>query len=258
MRLNAKSWNVNGLRAAARKGFDAWLESCGADVVLLQETKAREDQLPDEVRSPPGWHAAFAAAARPGYSGVAAYCRDAPDEVRVGLGVKKYDAEGRTIGVRFGSLWLVGAYFPNGGDDHSRVPYKLGFYRAMLRHANRLRDEGFDVVVSGDYNTAHRPIDLARPKQNVRTTGFLPEEREWVDRYVEAGWLDSFRLLHPDRAEAYSWWSFRSAARQRNVGWRLDYHFVSEGLAGRVREASIDAEVPGSDHCPVGLVVAAP
>lgn len=255
MTLSIKSWNVNGLRAAARKGFGSWLEGCGADVVLLQEIKARAEQLDDEIREPAGWHAVFVPADRPGYSGVAAYTRERPDEVLTGLGTKKYDCEGRTVGVRFGDTWVLGAYFPNGGNELARVPYKLGFYRTMLRKINALRKDGRDVVISGDYNTAHREIDLARPKQNRKTTGFLPEECEWVDKYCDAGWVDSFRHLHPDREGAYSWWSLRSGARERNVGWRLDYHFVNEEAAGRIAEAGIDAEVQGSDHCPVGIVL---
>ncbi len=255
MKLNVKSWNVNGLRAVAKKGFGDWLDGSGADVVLLQEIKARAEQLEDETREPEGWHGNFVSAERPGYSGVAAYTREEPDEIMTGLGTKKYDTEGRTVGVRFGKTWIIGAYFPNGGNDHSRVPYKLGFYGAMLKRINELRAEGFDVIVSGDYNTAHQEIDLARPKPNQKTTGFLPEERKWVDKYCKAGWVDSFRHAHPDRAEAYSWWSFRSGARGRNVGWRLDYHFVNEEAADRIREAVIDADVLGSDHCPVGLVL---
>jgi exodeoxyribonuclease-3 len=256
MRLTVKSWNVNGLRAAARKGFGEWLESCGADVVLLQETKAREEQLDDEIRAPKGWRTVFVSAERPGYSGVAAYCREEPDEVLTGLGAKKYDCEGRTVGLRYGDLWILGAYFPNGGNEHARVPYKLGFYRRMLTRMKQLRDEGRDVIVAGDYNTAHQPIDLARPKQNEKTTGFLPEERVWLDKYVKAGFVDTFRHAHPEREGAYSWWSFRSGARQRNVGWRIDYHFLNEDAAGRILDATIDAEVEGSDHCPVGLVLA--
>ena len=173
MRLNVQSWNVNGLRAAARKGFLDWLESSGADVVLLQETKARAEQLDDELREPEGWHSYFVSAERPGYSGVAAYVREEPDEVLRGIGPAKYDSEGRTVGVRYGSLWILGAYFPNGGNDHARVPYKLGFYRSMLTRMKKLRDAGHDVVVAGDYNTAHQPIDLARPKANEKTTGRL-------------------------------------------------------------------------------------
>lgn len=250
------SWNVNGLRAAERKGFLDWLRASDADVVLLQEIKATEEQLSAELRAPPGWHAAFHPAERKGYSGVAAYCRTKPDEVAVGLGIERFDVEGRVLAVRFGTLHVIGAYFPNGSDDLSRVPYKLDFYAAMLKHLNALRKKGRQVVVSGDYNTAHRPIDLARPKENEGTTGFLPEEREWVDRYVKEGWLDTFRHVHPEAAQRYSWWSYRAGARERNVGWRIDYHFADAALAKRIRGATIEADVLGSDHCPVGLELA--
>lgn len=250
------SWNVNGLRAAERKGFLDWLQATDADAVLLQEIKANEEQLSDELRAPRGWFTAFHSAQRPGYSGVALYARQTPDEVSVGIGDSKFDDEGRVMAARWGDLHVIGAYFPNGARDLSRVPYKLEFYSAMLRHASSLRAQGLKVVICGDWNTAHQEIDLARPKDNQKTTGFLPEEREWVTRFLADGWSDAWRRLHPDVGERYTWWAPWQFARQKNIGWRIDYHVVDENLLGAVKEAGIHDDVPGSDHCPVSLTVA--
>lgn len=247
------SWNVNGLRAAERKGFLDWLAATDADVVFLQEIKALEEQLSDEIRQPKGWHAEFHSAQRPGYSGVAVYSRDRPDEVAKGLGNAPFDGEGRVIAARFGDLHLIGAYFPNGGRDLGRVPFKLEFYQAMLTHAGRLRAEGLHVLVSGDWNTAHEEIDLARPKDNTKTTGFLPEERQWVTRFLGEGWADAWRRMNPDARERYTWWAPWQFARKRNIGWRIDYHVVDEALLGCVRDAGIHEDVMGSDHCPVSI-----
>ena len=247
------SWNVNGLRAAERKGFLPWLESSGADVVFLQEIKANPEQLSDEVREPRGWHVEMHPAQRAGYSGTAVYCRDRPDEVTRGLGIPQFDEEGRVIAVRFGDLHLIGAYFPNGGRELLRVPFKLEFYAAMLANANALRAQGLSVLVTGDWNTAHQEIDLARPKDNQKTTGFLPEEREWVTRFFADGWADAFRRLHPDVLERYSWWAPWQKARARNIGWRIDYHVVADEMLSRVKAAEIHDDTMGSDHCPVSI-----
>ena len=247
------SWNVNGLRAAERKGFLGWLESSGADVVFLQEIKANADQLSDELREPRGWHVEFHSAQRGGYSGTAVYSRERPDEVARGLGNPQFDEEGRVIAARFGDLHLIGAYFPNGGRDLARVPFKLEFYAAMLAHANALRAQGLAVLVTGDWNTAHQDIDLARPKDNQKTTGFLPEERAWVTRFFEDEWTDAFRRLHPDALERYTWWAPWQRARDRNIGWRIDYHVVDEAMLPRVRTAEIHHDTMGSDHCPVSI-----
>ncbi|MEM7244481.1 MAG: exodeoxyribonuclease III [Acidobacteriota bacterium] len=255
MSFRVESWNVNGLRAVHGKGFLSWLRKSRADLVLLQEIKVQEDQLEDELREPKGFGAAFSCGKRKGYSGVAAYFRDAPDEIVPGLGVKKYDDEGRVIEVRYGKTSYIGAYFPNGGHSLERLPFKMNFYKAMLRRMEALRDEGRRVVVSGDYNTAFAAIDLARPKQNVKNTGFLPEEREMLGRYFKAGWVDSFRHLHPEQEGAYSWWSYRMNARERNIGWRIDYNLVDAESAGDIQKATISKQVEGSDHCPVGLVL---
>ncbi|MEE2829213.1 MAG: exodeoxyribonuclease III [Myxococcota bacterium] len=251
------SWNVNGIRAAAKKGFLEFLDTCGADLVFVQETKAQPDQLDDSLKHPPGWDSAFAVCERKGYSGTAVYWNTEtvgePDEVQCGLGIERFDVEGRVIMARYGDLCVYGNYFPNGGKGVERVDYKLDFYDHMLRRMNALRREGRDVVVCGDYNTAHHEVDLARPKANSNTSGFLMEERAWLDRWVDDGWVDSFREIHPEARDVYSWWSFRSGSRERNVGWRIDYFLVDEAARGRIRAADIDMDQMGSDHAPVSL-----
>ncbi len=250
------SWNVNGLRAAGRKGFAEWLDACGADVVFLQEIKAKEEQLPDELRSPKGWQAEFFPAQRPGYSGVAAYTRERPDAIERGVGDERFDCEGRSIAVRFGDLHLIGAYFPNGSRDLSRVPFKLGFYDAMQAHATSLREQGLRVLICGDWNTAHREVDLARPKENQKTTGFLPEERARVDAFFADGWADAWRVLNPDARDRYTWWTAWGGARAKNIGWRIDYHVVDEAMLPLVRASDIHEGMMGSDHCPVSIDLA--
>lgn len=258
--MRIASWNVNGLRAAWEKGLAQWLAGTRADLVLLQETRAHEEQLAEEMRSPAGWGSAFASGDRRGYSGVAAFWNRSrtgePDEVRIGLGVPRFDAEGRSVMVRFGDLCVFGCYFPNGGQGTERVDFKLDFYDVLLGRIGDLRREGFDVVVGGDFNTAHRPIDLARPGENRNTSGFMPEERAWLDRWFADGWVDSYRHLHPDERDVYTWWSVLTDARARNVGWRLDYLVVDRAASDRILRAEVDASVAGSDHAPVFLELA--
>jgi exodeoxyribonuclease-3 len=250
------SWNVNGLRAAERKGFLDVLRTTDADVVLLQEIRSNAAQLSEALLRPRGWHVELAPAERPGYAGVAIYSRRRPDAVAAGIGVPSFDREGRVLMARFGRLSLLSAYFPNSGRDLSRIHFKLKFMGAMLRHLDALRAAGQHVVVAGDFNVAHAEIDIARPKQNAEASGFTLRERRWVDRYLKSGWVDSFRHLNPDARDRYTWWLQTMDARARNVGWRIDYHFVDRALLPRVREATIQHEVMGSDHCPVGLVIA--
>jgi exodeoxyribonuclease III len=249
------SWNVNGLRACAKKGFTRFLNTCGADVVGVQEVRALPGQLPGEVREPDGWHSHFACAERPGYSGVAIYARHEPDDVETTLGESRFDVEGRFIVARFGRLRIASIYFPKGSGkerDNSRVPYKLEFYAAVLDRVQALKRKG-PVLVMGDYNTAHRPIDLARPKGNEKSSGFLPEERAEIDRWLAAGWVDVFRRQHPEEAGHYTWWRQWGDARANNVGWRIDYVLASAAAAKRVTNAFIWPHVEGSDHCPVGV-----
>lgn len=253
--MRVVSWNVNGLRACARKGFVEFLAGAAADVVGLQEVRAFPDQLDEPVRRPPGWHAYFAPAERPGYSGVALYARRPADAVETGLGDRRFDAEGRFIVARFGRLRVASVYFPKGSGrdrDNSRVPYKLDFYAAVFERIQRLKRAG-PLLVMGDYNTAHREIDLARPASNRKTSGFLPEERAELDRWLDAGWQDTFRARHPDQSGHYTWWAQWGSARQNNVGWRIDYVLASPAAARRVSNAFIWPEVTGSDHCPVGV-----
>jgi len=254
--LTLYSWNVNGLRAVHRKGvFLPWLAQEQPDVLALQETKCHPDQLPDELRHPPGYHTYWAAAERGGYSGVALYTRREPLAVQVGLGRDDYDREGRTLVADYGDFVLINAYFPNGGRDHTRVPFKMQYKADFLVYCNRLRGDGRSVVFCGDVNTSHQPIDLARPRQNQNTTVFLPQERAWMDEVVAQGYIDTFRGRYPDRAGAYTWWAQVTFSREKNVGWRLDYFFVSPDLWPRVIDATIHPEVQGSDHCPVGLLL---
>jgi len=251
------SWNVNGLRACARKGFGAWLARSGAEIVGLQEVRARPGELPRALASPPGWHALFAPAERPGYSGVALWSRGEPDRVELGLGLPRFDREGRLAIAHFGRLAVANGYFPKGSGpqrDNSRVPYKLAFYRALFRRVEQLRRAGRRVLVMGDFNTAHREIDLARPRENRETSGFLPVERAELDRWAAAGWIDTFRRFEAGGGH-YSWWSQRQGARARNVGWRIDYVWASPAAMRFVRAAFLWPRVRGSDHCPVGVEV---
>ena len=250
------SWNVNGLRAAAKKGFLDWLYETQPDVLGLQETKVEAEQLPEEVRSPKGYFAYFThSKGRKGYSGVALYSRTKPDKVEYGIGIKRFDDEGRIIIGHYGDLVLLNVYFPNGGGGPERLKYKLDFYDAFLLHIEKLRKQGKKVMVCGDVNTAHEEIDLARPKENENNTGFLPEERAWIDELVYHGYVDTFRYFHPNKEGAYSFWDMKTHARERNVGWRIDYFFVVPDLVSKLKSAGISDQTPGSDHCPVWVVL---
>jgi len=260
------SWNVNGIRAAHRNGFRAWFDAeraRGAMVIGLQEVRARAEEVPEELAPPPGWALAVTSAEKKGYSGVGLYAGAAPDAVATTLGVQELDSEGRFIEARFGELTVVNAYFPNGNGStdaagkrtNDRIPYKLDFYRAIFERLKPRLERGEKLIVMGDFNTAHRPIDLARPKTNRQTSGFTDIERAEIDVWLAAGWVDSFRHFYPDREDVYSWWSQRFGIRQRNVGWRIDMVMVSPAVLPHLRDAFIDTEVLGSDHCPVGISV---
>ncbi len=250
------SWNVNGIRAIHKKGFLTWLTEAAPDILCLQESRAEEPQLPAELAHPAGYHAFWNGSKRKkGYSGTALLTREKPLSVQFGLGIEEFDQEGRTVIAEYPGFTLLNCYFPNGGRDHKRVPFKLAFYDAFLSKCEWLRAQGRPVIFCGDVNTAHNEIDLARPKSNQKTTGFLPEERAWMDQAVEAGYVDTFRHLYPDLAEQYTWWSVPTKARERNIGWRLDYFFVSPDLTHRIADAFILTGVMGSDHCPVGLTL---
>jgi len=246
------SWNVNGVRAVVKKGFLDWLDQEQPDILCLQETKAHIDQLTAEILTDHGYHTYWHSGDRRGYSGVATFCKEEPLYVQEGLGIERYDAEGRVLVTEHENFLLYNIYFPNGQKDDERLQYKLDFYNDLLPIINEQVESGNNVVVTGDWNTAHHPIDLARPKQNVNTSGFMPIEREKLDMYVENGWIDTFRLIHPE-GDRYSWWTYRFGARERNVGWRIDYFFVNEGFVDNIEDADIHDEVMGSDHCPVSL-----
>lgn len=256
------TWNVNGIRAVVQKGFLDWLEAAQPDILCLQETKAWPEQLPAELLlalQQLGYSAHWHSAEKKGYSSVATLCRStAQPAAQVQLGLQgeehaAFDREGRLIISEHPGFTLFNAYFPNGQHDLGRVPFKLDFYRALLAEAQRRRAAGQRVIITGDWNTAHREIDLKNPKANRKNTGFLPEECAMIDHYLDQGYLDIFRQRYPDTAEAYTWWSYRSGARERNIGWRLDYFLIVPELEPLVRDSVIHADVHGSDHCPVSL-----
>ncbi len=246
------SWNVNGIRAADRAGFLDWFAKEKADVVCLQETKANREQLHEPLLNPKGYHSFWHSAQKAGYSGVALYTRKEPLRVSEGMGLPEFDSEGRVLVAEYPEFVLINAYFPNSQRDHARLGYKLAFCDAMLKYCESLRSQGKHVVICGDFNIAHKEIDLKNPKSNEKNAGFLPEERAWMSRFIETGYVDTFRNFVPDPGH-YTWWSYRPGVRERNIGWRLDYFFVNQELRDRLRTASIQCAVKGSDHCPVLL-----
>ena len=246
------SWNVNGIRAAQKKGLLDWLAKESPDILCVQETKAHPDQLDMMLLNPPGYHVYWNAAERKGYSGVATFTKQKPLQVKTGFGTPRFDTEGRVLYTEFQEFVLLNIYFPNGNQSEERLQYKLDFYDQTFQFVQSLKSAGKKVIVSGDYNTAHRPIDLARPEANQNVSGFLPVERAWIDRWIENGQVDIFREFNsaPDQ---YTWWDMKTAARERNVGWRIDYHFVTKDLVPAVQDANILADVMGSDHCPISI-----
>lgn len=248
------SWNVNGLRAAWKKGFLDFLAAEQADVVCVQETKIQADQLTDDMKAPLGYRSHWSFAERKGYSGVVTLTRAEPLAVSTRGGSPALDREGRIVHTELPDFHLLNVYFPNGGMGPERLAHKLAFYEEFLAFSERLRTGGKGLVVCGDVNTAHTEIDLARPRENEKTSGFMPVEREWVTRFIAAGYHDSFRLFNGEAGQ-YTWWDLKSGARARNIGWRIDYFFVSDELRPRVRGAAILPQVQGSDHCPITLVL---
>ncbi|EJO5346619.1 exodeoxyribonuclease III [Clostridium botulinum] len=246
------SWNVNGLRAIAKKNFIEWIGEENPDILCIQETKLQENQLEDKIKNIEGYYSYFSFAEKKGYSGVATYTKQEPISVKHGIGIEKFDLEGRILITEFKDFTLLNIYFPNGQRDEERLQYKLEFYEALFNYCDELVKEGKKLVICGDYNTAHNEIDLKNPKANAKTSGFLRIERDWLDKIIERGYTDTFRNMNPDKIK-YSWWSYRFKARERNAGWRLDYHFVSNNLLDRVENTEILNEVYGSDHCPVML-----
>ncbi len=244
------SWNVNGIRAISKKGFEDWVKADGPDILCLQETKAQPEQLTKNLLNLEGYAAAnFRSAEKKGYSGVVTYSKTEPLRV-TSLGVEEFDSEGRVVATAFPGVTVVNAYFPNSQDERNRLPYKLRFCEAITEFCNELVKQGENIVLCGDYNIAHTEIDLARPKQNENSAGYYIEEREAMTEFLSNGYVDTFRHFVKE-PEHYSWWSYRGGARARNVGWRIDYHCVNESLMPAVNGAEILPDVMGSDHCPV-------
>ena len=247
------SWNVNGIRAILKKGFLEWVANEKPDILCLQETKAHPDQLGFELTDIDNFQVSFASAEKAGYSGTATYTSIKPTKIQIGLGEKRFDREGRTIIHYYPNFVLFNIYFPNGKASKERLAYKMDYYYYLLDYLKTLKKQQANIIITGDVNTAHREIDLARPKANEKISGFLAEERKWIDQLLELGFIDSYRHFYPNKTEAYTWWSQRSGARQRNVGWRIDYFFVSQPLLKNLQAASIHEQVLGSDHCPISI-----
>lgn len=251
--LRLLSWNVNGIRAAYKKGFVDWFVKENPDVLCLQETKAHPEQLIDDLLNVNKYKSYFSSSiVKKGYSGVAIYTKQEPAKVEHGFGIPKFDDEGRIIVAEYKSFVLINIYYPNGKMSPERLQYKMDFYDAFLEYADKLVKKGKNLVICGDVNTAHKEIDLARPKENEKVSGFLPIEREWMDKFFSHGYVDTFRMFNA-QPEQYTWWDMQSRARERNVGWRIDYFFVSENFQKNVKNAFILPDVMGSDHCPVGI-----
>jgi exodeoxyribonuclease-3 len=245
------SWNVNGIRAVYKKGFPEWFTKELPDILCLQETKASFEQIPTELTEIPNYQIFHSSAIKKGYSGVTTFSREKILDTKK-FEKEVYDSEGRVLVHELKDFFLLNCYFPNGSRDHSRVPFKLKFCDEILAKINQLQKIK-PVIITGDFNTAHTEIDLANPKTNVKTTGFLPIERAWMDKFIAEGWVDIYRHLHPKKTGAYTWWSNRPTVRERNIGWRIDYFFISPSLVKHVKRAEILPSVMGSDHCPVLL-----
>ncbi len=248
------SWNVNGIRALHKKGnfFEAFQQE--PDILCLQETKAQPEQLTDDILKMKGYHAYFEAGERKGYSGVAIFSKEEPKEIKTGFGIEKFDKEGRIQIADYVYFVLFNIYFPNGKGSKERLQYKMDFYDCFLEYVDKLKDVGRKIVVTGDVNTAHKEIDLARPKENEKVSGFLPEERAWIDIFLSHGYVDTFRMFNQDSGQ-YTWWDMKSRARERNIGWRIDYFYVSDNFKDNVKMSYMLPNVMGSDHCPIGIEV---
>lgn len=251
------SWNVNGIRAVRKAGLLEWLNTESPDILCLQEIKASPDKLDEGLQQPAGYHAYWNYPERKGYSGVATFSREAPLSVQNGFGIEGFDTEGRVIISEHSGFKLFNIYFPNGKMGPDRLKYKLDFYDIFLDYVEPLRQAGERLIICGDFNTAHKEIDIARPKENEKVSGFLPVERAWMDKLVEHGYIDTFRHFNREAGQ-YSWWDLKTRAKERNVGWRIDYFFVTQNLLDSVSRAFIMSEVMGSDHCPIGIILQMP
>lgn len=250
------SFNVNGLRAILKKGFGKWFESRKPDVLCLQEIKADKTQIElEEFLNLEGYNSYWNSAERKGYSGVLVLSKEKPKNVGFGIGIEKFDNEGRLIRLKYPDFTLFNVYFPNGKSSDERLQFKLDYYDAFLELCENLRKHGEELIITGDFNTAHRDIDLANPRENEKYSGFLPVERKWLDKLLNTGYIDTFRHFHPKESEMYTWWTYRFNARKKNIGWRIDYFFVTERLIDRVEKTSILSDVYGSDHAPILLKI---
>lgn len=248
------SWNVNGIRAAQKKGFIDWVTETDMDILAIQETKAQKDQLDEELLNIKGYHSYFESAERKGYSGTAIYTKQKPLSIE-NLGVSDFDCEGRTIIAHYKNFSLINCYFPNSQGEGTRLDYKLDFCNTLLEKCNSIVTSGKNIVLCGDYNIAHTAIDLKNPKTNEKNAGYLPEEREWMTTFLNSGYTDTFRKLHPDEPGHYTWWSYRFQARQKDIGWRIDYHCVNDGFSKNVTDSKIHKDIMGSDHCPLSIEI---
>ena len=276
--MNIISWNVNGIRAVEKKGFTDWLLNCGADVVCIQETKAHPSQLTQNILAPgseenilfpiPAKESAspvkiedenalyksyWSSAKKAGYSSTAIYSKKQPDKVEL-LGNSEFDDEGRVLSAYFGKTVIISAYFPNSQNQGSRLDYKLGFCNAIFEYLKKLVSDGFNIVLCGDYNIAHKAIDLANPKANEGNAGYLPEEREWMEFFTTNGFTDTFRKFCQEPKQ-YTWWSYRFHAREKDIGWRIDYQCVNNDFINKVKSSKILKDVMGSDHCPIEIEI---
>ena len=248
------SWNVNGIRAVQKKGLLDWLQKEQPDFLCLQETKAEPQQLNEELLNVPGYTAYWSSAEKKGYSGTAIYTKFKPLNVQHGFGIQRFDSEGRAVIAEYKDFTLLNIYFPNGKKNQDRLNYKMDFYAATLDYCRELQKKGREVIICGDVNTAHKEIDLAHPRENENTSGFLPMERAWIDSLLANGFVDTLRQFHTED-RLYTWWDYRTSSRERNTGWRIDYFFVTEKLASKLKDAFILADVTGSDHCPLGIEI---
>jgi exodeoxyribonuclease-3 len=251
------SWNVNGIRAVLKKEFFKSFKQIDGDIFAVQETKLQESQLTEEMKNIEEYGSYWSfATVKKGYSGVGTYTRVQPKRVNCDIGISKFDEEGRIIEMDFGDFIFFNVYFPNGQMSEERLQYKLDFYQEFFKYTDAYKKKGRSLIITGDYNTAHNEIDLKNPKANENTSGFLRIERDWLDRIIENGYVDTFRHFYPDTVK-YSWWTYRFKARERNIGWRIDYFFVTKDIIdkGWIKEAFIDNHIFGSDHCPIGIVL---
>lgn len=247
------SWNVNGIRAAERKGFLDWLQKAKPDILGVQETKAHVEQLSDELLHPKGYEAFWSSANKKGYSGTAVFVRKSPQMSVTNFQQDWLDEEGRVVMLEYPDFIFFNVYFPNGQRGEERLKYKLDFYDKFIKYIEAYRKKGKSIIVCGDYNTAHHEIDLSRPKENVKTSGFMPIERERLDTLEKLGYIDTFRNNHPNKADEYTYWNQMTRARDRNAGWRIDYFWISPDLQPKLKQAFIWQDVMGSDHCPLGI-----